>query len=88
MKTLITEFDTLKPTSPTQLCKTPQINEFVKEIITKLKVINIDGETMEYILEQVGMEEQMFRQLVISRPEDDLYEIIDEKRALYVVKNK
>lgn len=49
--------------APTELCKTPQTHEFVKDIIAKLKVIDVDGETMEYILEQVGMKEQMAKQL-------------------------
>jgi hypothetical protein len=48
---------------PTELCKTPQTHEFVKDIIAKLKVIDVDGETMEYILKQVGMDEQIFKQL-------------------------
>ena len=51
---------------PTSLCKTPQTHEFVKDIIAKLKVIDVDGETMQYILEQVGMDEQMHRQLVMK----------------------
>ena len=59
---------------PTDLCKTPQTHEFVKDIIAKLKVIDVDGETMQYILEQVGMEEQIHRQLVMkndySAPQD------------------
>lgn len=50
-------------TPPTALCQTPQTHEFVKDIIAKLKVIEVDGETMEYILEQVGMSEQMLSQL-------------------------
>ena len=49
---------------PTELCKTPQTHEFVKDIIAKLKVIDVDGETMQYILEQVGMEDQMLNQLM------------------------
>ena len=52
---------------PTSLCKTPQTHEFVKDIIAKLKVIDVDGETMQYILEQVGMDEQMHRQLVLKK---------------------
>jgi hypothetical protein len=52
-----------RPSVPTELCKTPQTHEFVKDIIAKLKVIDVDGETMQYILEQVGMEEQMLYQL-------------------------
>ena len=55
--------DEVKNEPPTELCKTPQTHEFVKDIIAKLKVIDVDGETMEYILEQVGMSEQMLKQL-------------------------
>jgi hypothetical protein len=51
---------------PTDLCKTPQTHEFVKDIIAKLKVIDVDGETMQYILEQVGMDGQMLYQLIKS----------------------
>jgi hypothetical protein len=50
--------------APTVLCKTPQTHEFVKDIIAKLKVIDVDGETMQYILKEVGMEEQMFKQFI------------------------
>tara|TARA_B100000963_G_C22635893_1_gene677557 strand:+ start:3267 stop:3887 length:621 start_codon:yes stop_codon:yes gene_type:complete len=35
----------------------------VKPIIDKLKEINVDGEEMQYILEEVGMDEQMYKQL-------------------------
>ena len=35
----------------------------VQEIISKLKMIDVDGETMEYILDKVGMSEQMHSQL-------------------------
>ena len=75
MKTIRTEFEV----APTQLCKTPQTYEFVKEIIAKLKVIDVDGETMQYILEQVGMDDQMLRQLVMSRPIDETKGLLDEK---------
>ena len=36
----------------------------IDQVINTLKDINVDGETMQYILEQVGMQEQMLRQLV------------------------
>ena len=65
--------------TPTALCQTPQTHEFVKEIIAKLKVIDVDGETMQYILEQVGMDDQMLRQLVMSRPIDETKGLLDEK---------
>ena len=57
--------------APTVLCKTPQTHEFVKDIIAKLKVIDVDGETMEYILEQVGMQDQMLKQLFTQTTNDD-----------------
>ena len=34
------------------------------EIITMLRDIYFDGETMQYILEKVGMEDQMLKQLI------------------------
>jgi hypothetical protein len=64
---------------PTSLCKTPQTYEFVKDIIAKLKVIDVDGETMQYIIEQVGMTDQMLRQLVMSNPESDTKDLLEEK---------
>ena len=57
---------------PTVLCKTPQTHEFVKDIIAKLKVIDVDGETMEYILKQVGMGEQMLKQLFAQSTNDEI----------------
>ena len=58
--------------APTVLCQTPQTHELVKDIIAKLKVIEVDGETMEYILRQVGMEEQMLKQLFAQSTNDDI----------------
>jgi hypothetical protein len=71
-----------KEEPPTELCKTPQTHEFVKDIIAKLKVIDVDGETMQYILQQVGMEDQMLRQLVMSNPESDTKDLLEEKKEL------
>jgi hypothetical protein len=63
--------------APTELCKTPQTHEFVKDIIAKLKVIDVDGETMQYILEQVGMEEQMLRQLARKDTKETLSILVE-----------
>jgi len=71
-----------KEEPPTSLCETPQTHEFVKDIIAKLKVIDVDGETMQYILQQVGMEDQMLRQLVMSNPESDTKDLLEEKKEL------
>ena len=67
---------------PTELCKTPQTHEFLKDIIAKLKVIDVDGETMQYILEQVGMDEQMHRQLVMKNDFGVTKDILREKFEL------
>ena len=38
--------------------------DVVKEVIKKLQTIDVDGETMQYILQKVGMEDQMLKQLI------------------------
>lgn len=50
----------------------------VLEIITMLRDINIDGETMQYILDKVGMSDQMLRQLIFLAPKDQLEDLMDE----------
>jgi hypothetical protein len=42
----------------------PVEREEVNFIISMLKNIEVDGETMEHIITKVGMDEQMFRQLI------------------------
>jgi len=70
------------PSVPTSLCNIPQTHEFVKDIIAKLKVIDVDGETMQYILKEVGMEEQMYRQLVLTNTDTDTKDLLEERRIL------
>ena len=53
----------IKNEAPTMLCQDKDKNDVVKDIIAKLKEIEVDGETMQYILEQVGMDEQILKQL-------------------------
>ena len=50
----------------------------VHEIITMLRDIEVDGETMQYIIEKVGMEYQMLRQLMFLAPKDQLEDLMDE----------
>ena len=45
------------------LLKDPQVKSGVETVLNILKEIEVDGETMQYIIEQVGMEEQMLKQL-------------------------
>jgi hypothetical protein len=49
--------------APTMLCQDEEKHDAVKDIIAKLKEIEVDGETMEYILDQVGMLDQVAKQL-------------------------
>lgn len=42
----------------------------------------VDGETMEYILRAIGMEEQMLRQLMLSAPMEQVEYLMEEKKEL------
>lgn len=65
------DFDDEEDT-PTELCVDPTKHEIVNNIISQLKDIEVDGETMEYILRQVGMEAQMLKQLFSQSTNDDI----------------
>ena len=57
-------------------------DEKVLNIIKLCKDIDIDGETMEYILEKVAMTDQMLRQLVMNNPQSDIMDLLLEKVEL------
>ena len=54
----------------------------VNEIIEKLKAIDIDGEQMQFIIEKVGLTDQMHRQLVMTKPLQDTFYLVKEKENL------
>lgn len=54
----------------------------VRSAILLLKTLEVDGETMQHILQQVGLEEQMLRQLVMSANEDDLVQLLQERQSI------
>jgi hypothetical protein len=54
----------------------------VDAVITYLKAIDVDGDTMEYIIKEVGMKEQMLRQLIMSSPVRSTRELFEEKVSL------
>ena len=54
----------------------------VHEIISLLKEIDVDGETMQYIIEKLGMADQMLRQLVLTSPYTDTSDLLEEKVRL------
>ena len=51
----------------------------IKQIITALITNNdLDGETMQYIIESIGMRDQMLRQLVLTASPSELNDLMDE----------
>ena len=54
----------------------------LKNTIAILKAMEIDGETVESLIREVGMEEQMLRQLALKADVDTLKQLIEEKERL------
>ena len=52
----------------------------VEEIIEMLKHIDVDGETMEHILDETGMKGQMIRQLFLKAHKDVLWDLTLERK--------
>ena len=44
----------------------------INDIINKLRIIDVDGETMQYILDKVGMSDQMLKQLISTADQQSL----------------
>jgi len=62
----------------TALIDHPTVRWEVQNIIDKLKFIQVDGETMQYILEKVGMTDQVLRQLVFISSREQVEDLYDE----------
>jgi len=54
----------------------------VFDIIQELNEMEVDGETMQYILEKTGMEWQMLRQLIMTLPIEQVEYLIEERKDL------
>lgn len=54
----------------------------VEEVIEMLKHMDVDGETMEYILDQTGMKGQMIRQLFLKAHKDIVRDLSSERKQL------
>jgi hypothetical protein len=54
----------------------------VETIIDLLIDIDVDGETMQHILQKVGMEWQMLRQLMLTMPIEQVEYLIEERKDL------
>lgn len=44
--------------------------------------LETDGETLEYIIRQIGMEHQMLRQLIMTMPVEEIEDLLAERREL------
>jgi len=53
-----------------------------EEVIKALKAMDVDGETMQHILNEVGMDQQMHRQLVLSFPAKETEALLEELAQL------
>jgi hypothetical protein len=53
-----------------------------EQIIEALNTNDIDGETMQYIIEQVCMKDQMLRQLVLTAEQEELTALVEERQSL------
>jgi len=70
-----------------QMAEGSYIKERINQVIDVLNNLTwsenrVDGETMQYILNKIGMEDQMLRQLMMSQPIEEVRYIIDEREEL------
>ena len=58
-----------------------KVYDVVKTLLTLTDTGDcVDGETMQYILDRVGMEDQMLRQLIMTQPIEELKYMYEERR--------
>jgi len=56
----------------------------INEVISILQhEMDLDGETMQYILKEVGMEWQMLRQLMLTMPIEQVKYLMEEREDLF-----
>jgi hypothetical protein len=52
-------------------------------IIEHLKSIDVDGETMQYIIDETAMSHQMLKQLIMQASDSDINPILDERSSFH-----
>jgi len=56
----------------------------IKDVISILRdELDLDGETMQHILKETGMEWQMLRQLMLSMPIEQVKYLMEEREDLF-----
>ena len=54
----------------------------IEKIICELQTMEIDGETMEYIINEVGMSDQMLKQLYLKKSIEEVKGLLMERVSL------
>jgi hypothetical protein len=65
-----------------KITEIPQKELVADRVISMLNSIEVDGETMQHILKNTNMEDQMLRQLLLQGDTEVLVQLIMERREL------
>ena len=68
--------------STTELSDKSKKNEIVNSIISQLKDINVDGETMSRIVSELGFDEYLMKSLMMSRSNLEIIDNLAEKERI------
>jgi hypothetical protein len=68
-----------------RITEIPQKELVADQVISMLNSIEVDGETMQHILKNTNMEDQMLRQLLLQADTEALVQLIMERRELLSV---
>jgi hypothetical protein len=55
------------------------MNTEIYDVIGKLQQLGVDGEMMQFVIDQVGMTDQMLKQLIMTQPINDVSQYYDER---------
>ena len=55
------------------------MNTEIYDVIGKLQQLGVDGEMMQFVIDQVGMTDQMLKQLVMTQPINSVKQYYDER---------
>jgi methylphosphotriester-DNA--protein-cysteine methyltransferase len=58
-------------------------NQSANHIIEYLKEIEADGETLQYIVDALGMSDQLLRQLFLQASDLDINNLIEERDSFH-----
>ena len=65
-----------------KITEIPQKELVADQVISMLNSIEVDGETMQHILKNTNMEDQMLRQLLLQADTEVLVQLVMERREL------